>query len=99
MIEDLELSELSEKSNVTGDSLVKIDPVIYGHLKTTLEVVVGSVEMTVNQLLQLKAGSVVKMLEEVNSPMILKMDGKIVASGSLVIIDDNFGFEISEIID
>lgn len=99
MIEDLALTELSEKVNLVGDPIVKMDPLIFGHVKTTLEVVVGSVEMTINQLLQLKTGSVVKMLEEVNTPMLLKMDGKVVASGSLVVVDDNFGFEVTEIID
>lgn len=99
MIEDLALAELPENSKVVGEPIVKVDPAIYGHVKTNLEVMAGSVELSINQLLQLKAGSVIKMLEEVDAPMLLKIDGKVVAHGSLVVIDDNFGFEVTEIID
>lgn len=99
MIEDLKLAELAEKDLLTGDAIVKKDAALYGHIKTSLEIVVGSAELTISQLFQLKPGSVVKMLEDANALMLLKMDGKVVATGSLVIVDDNFGFEIVEIVD
>lgn len=99
MIEDLALQDLPKDNPTSGENIVKKDAAVYGHVKAKLEVVVGSAEISISELLQLKAGSVVQMLETIQSPMLLKMDGKVVASGSLVVVDDKFGFEVTDVID
>jgi flagellar motor switch protein FliN len=68
------------------------------HVMVELSVELGSAEMSVDELFALKAGDVVKLLQQVNQPATLCLDGKAVARGSLVAVDDNFGIQLTEIL-
>lgn len=63
-----------------------------------LEVVVGSTTMTLGELLQLAPGSVVELEQSVESPVDIKVNGKLVAKGEIVIVEDRFGVRIIDII-
>lgn len=63
-----------------------------------LEVVVGSTAMTLGELLQLAPGSVVELEQSVESPVDIKVNGKLVAKGEIVIVEDRFGVRIIDII-
>lgn len=99
MIEGIELEDFSRKKVSSSENIVKRDASIYGHIKVCTQVVLGGAEISVDELLSLKLGSVIKMLESVHEPMKLLVDGKIIAMGTLVVVDENFGFEITEILD
>lgn len=97
MIENLNFQDLSEQKPTSKENIVKRDAAIYGHIKANAQILIGSAEITLEDLFSLKVGSVVKMLENVDEPMQLLVDGKLIAKGSLVVVDDKFAFEISEI--
>lgn len=97
MIEGLNLEDLSDQKVTSKESVIKRDISIYGHIKAKAHILVGNAEISVEELMSLKKGSVVKMLEHIEEPMLLILDGKTIAKGALVVVDDVFGFEITEI--
>lgn len=66
-------------------------------VKVRLEAVVGECEMSVGELFDLRDQSVVKLDRDVHAPVDIVLDGRRVARGSLVAVDDNFGVRITEI--
>lgn len=63
-----------------------------------VEVVVGSTVITLGELLHLDAGSVVELEQNVEAPVDIKVNGKLVAKGEIVIIEDKFGVRIIDIL-
>lgn len=97
-IDTLELEEAREQINNQSPNLISRDMELIKHVKVGLVVELGTAEMTVDQLFALKAGDVVKLLEQVNEPASLCIDGKRVARGNLVAVEDNFGLQLTEIL-
>lgn len=97
MIENIELQELTASTSDGSPILSKVDLSLCGHINASAEVKVCSIEMTISELFNLKVGDVVKSKETVDSPMTLIMNGKPIARGNLVAVDDKFGFEITAI--
>jgi len=94
----IELDEVKAADNTQAEPLITRDLNLVGHVLVELTVEVGHAEMSVDELFALRAGDVVKTLQQVNQPMTLRLNGKAVALGSLVAVDDNFGFQIREIV-
>lgn len=63
-----------------------------------VEVVVGSTVITLGELLHLDTGSVVELEQNVEAPVDIKVNGKIIAKGEIVIIEDKFGVRIIDIL-
>ncbi len=91
------LSQL-ETVNKTGSKLLEGNFSIIAGLKVTVEVVVGSAELTVDELFALQKGSTLSLDQLHNAPLVVRLDGKSIATGSLVVIDENFGIRIDEIL-
>ncbi|MDH1108453.1 FliM/FliN family flagellar motor switch protein [Pseudomonas otitidis] len=96
-MDKIELDEAQALVNDKASPLVQRDIGLIKHVVVQLVVELGSAEMTVDELFALKAGDVVKLLEKVNEPASLCLDGKVVARGELVAVDDNFGLQLTEI--
>jgi len=71
---------------------------IIAGLKVAIEVVVGSAELTVEELFALEKGSTLTLDQLHNAPLAVRLDGKTIATGSLVVIEENFGIKIDEIL-
>jgi len=63
-----------------------------------VEVVVGSTVITLGELLHLDTGSVVELEQNVEAPVDIKVNGKLIAKGEIVIIEDKFGVRIIDIL-
>jgi len=61
-------------------------------------VVVGSTTLTLGELLHLAPGSVVELEQNVETPVDIKVNGKLIAKGEIVIVEDRFGVRIIDII-
>ena len=59
----------------------------------------GRSRMTVSELLSLTPGSVVELDKTAGSPVDLLVNGTLIARGEVVVIDEEFGIRISEIVD
>lgn len=69
-------------------------------LDVPLEVVVelGRTEMQIKDVLNLAQGSVVELDRMAGEPINILVNGKLVARGEVVVIDENFGIRITNII-
>lgn len=63
-----------------------------------VEVVVGSTVIKIGELLNLAPGSVLELEQSVETPVDIKVNGKLVAKGEIVIVEDRFGVRIVDII-
>lgn len=97
MIENIELSELPETADTGKSVIAKRDLSLCGHVTAVAEVMVGTVDITIENLFKLKTGDVVISNNSVDEAMSLVLNGKIIAKGNLVVVDDKFGFEITEV--
>lgn len=94
----IELDEAQALDDKKVVPLIKRDMSLVRHVLVELTIEVGTAEMSLDELFALKAGDVVTLLQQVNEPMTLCLDGKAVARGSLVAVNDNFGLQITDIL-
>ncbi len=65
-------------------------------LEVTVEL--GRVKMLIRDVLELASGSIVELDRMAGEPVDLQVNGKLVAKGEVVVIEDNFGIRVTEII-
>lgn len=95
-VNPLDLPPASENAP-TGNPLVNNDMSLIGHVPVTLTALVGSVSISIDKLFALKKGEVLEMNESLDMPITLQLNGKSVARGELVAVEDNFGIRITEL--
>lgn len=54
--------------------------------------------MLLKDILDLWAGSVVELDQQVQEPVDLLLDGKLIARGDVVVVDGNYGLRITELV-
>jgi flagellar motor switch protein FliN len=64
-----------------------------------LSVEIGRTRMTVGETLQLRAGSIVKLERLAGEPVDLLVNGTPIARGEVVIVDEEFGMRVTEIVE
>jgi flagellar motor switch protein FliN/FliY len=73
------------------------DSSLLGDVAVTLHARLGSVEMTLADLLALRAGATVELKTRLSEPVELYLNDALVARGEIVAVDDRFGVRIVEI--
>lgn len=66
------------------------------NVKVKLVVCVGSVELTVGELLEARAQQVIRLDRAVEQPVEVLLEGQVVARGTLVAVDERFAVRITE---
>jgi flagellar motor switch protein FliN/FliY len=59
----------------------------------------GSRRMLLRDVLALSAGVVVELDNNLNSPVDLLLDGRVVAQGEVVVVDGNYGLRVTHVLD
>jgi flagellar motor switch protein FliN/FliY len=85
-------AEGSERSTVVGERLDLV-----GHVKVKLTVSLGMAELTIDKLFSLAANDVVTLDRDLEAPVDVRLNDKVIARGTLVAVGDNFGVRITEI--
>ena len=85
-------AQTSERSSVVGERLDLV-----GHVKVRLAVTLGTAELTIDKLFSLAANDVVSLDRDLEAPVDVRLNDKIIARGTLVAVGDNFGVRITEI--
>lgn len=97
-IESVELTELEKlEGNRPVISAKPLD--VVRDVKVSLVAVLGQAHMSVGELFDLKDNAVVKLDADINQDVELLLDNQLVARGALVIADENFGIQITEVMD
>jgi flagellar motor switch protein FliN/FliY len=66
-------------------------------VKVKLKVELGSCELPMREVLQLAAGSVVKLNKAAQAPVDIYANQKHIARGEVVVVDDAYGIKITEL--
>lgn len=94
-VSNIELSELAgsgERTPVLGERLDLV-----GHVKVKLTVALGAAEISIGRLFSLSQNDVVTLDRNVEAPVDVWLNDKIIARGALVAVGDNFGVRVTEI--
>lgn len=83
-------------------------PSYYGEMNKNLELVMdvtlsltvelGKTEISIKEVLELTRGSVIELDRVAGEPVDLLANGKLIAKGEVVVIEDNFGLRITSIV-
>jgi flagellar motor switch protein FliN/FliY len=84
-------SPAAENQNPANLNLVLDVPV-------NLSIELGSCQLPMREVLQLSPGSVVQLDKPADAPVEMSVNGKLIARGEVVVIEDRFGLKITEVL-
>jgi flagellar motor switch protein FliN/FliY len=87
----------NQKAAEEGTSILSAGSPLLGDVSITLQARLGSVDMTLAELLALRTGSVIELKTRLSEPVELYLNDALVARGEIVAVDDHFGVRIIEI--
>ncbi len=93
-VKAVDFAELQSKPKTLGATQLKQ----LADLKFEAEAVLGRTVLTVGEILNLGAGSVIELNRQVSEPVDLIVQGVRVATAEVVVVDDSFALRIKEII-
>lgn len=67
-------------------------------VKVRLSVQLGSCELPMKEIMELSPGVVVQLKQQAKDPVGLFVNDKLIAYGEVVVVDDNFGIKITELV-
>lgn len=67
-------------------------------VKVRVTVQLGSCELPMREVLELSPGSVLQLHQQAKDPVGLYVNGKLVAYGEVVVVEDNFGIKVTELV-
>jgi flagellar motor switch protein FliN/FliY len=91
---DIELSALSERPE--GAPLLIARKPILSAVHAKVDVRVGTSEMSLQDLLNMKEGAVISLDRLVDEPVDIMIAGQVIARGMLVAVDEYFGVRVTE---
>ncbi len=93
----LALPSLSDGGGDTG-RLLESAPINPLHqIKTQLQVCIGDIHLTVGELMAAREHQVLVLDRQLTQPVDLMLEGRVVARGELVAVDDQFAVRITEL--
>ncbi|HEU5123962.1 MAG TPA: flagellar motor switch protein FliN [Verrucomicrobiae bacterium] len=82
--------------NATAEIPSNLNLVLDVPVSLTIEL--GSCQLPMKEVLQLNIGSVVQLDKPADAPVELSVNGKLIARGEVVVIEDRFGVKITEVL-
>ncbi|HOW64050.1 MAG TPA: flagellar motor switch protein FliN [Candidatus Paceibacterota bacterium] len=82
--------------DMTSDSPANLDILLDVPVKISVEL--GSCQLSMREVLQLNVGSVVQLDKVADAPVDLYVNQKMVARGEVVVVEDQFGIKITELL-
>ncbi len=82
--------------NATAEQTANLNLVLDVPVSLTIEL--GSCQLPMREVLQLSVGSVVQLEKAADAPVELSVNGKPIARGEVVVIEDRYGVKITEVI-
>jgi flagellar motor switch protein FliN len=89
------LAVAKRDANQCGSEQVNLELVLDVELNVTVRF--GQRQLTLREVLELTSGSVIELDRQVEEPVELLLDGKVIARGEAVVVDGNYGLRITEV--
>ncbi len=67
-------------------------------VKVKITVQLGSSQLPMREVMELQPGSVIQLNQLANDPVGLYVNDKLIAFGEVVVVEDNFGVKITELV-
>lgn len=96
-VQPVQFASFEDLSQPHGETNKNLD--ILMDIKLQLTVELGRTELPVKKVLELTRGSIIELEKVAGEPVELYANGKLVAHGEVVVIEDNFGLRITSITD
>ena len=89
---------LIPEANNGGDNMGETQPNIWDSIEVDMSAEFDAVKITLGELKDIEEGLVVDLTSLYDNNVTLKVEGKPIASGSLVIVNDRYGVKINNVI-
>ena len=67
-------------------------------VKVRVTVQLGTCELPMREIFELSPGTVLQLNQQARDPVQIRVNGKLVAYGAVVVIEDHFGVKITELV-
>ncbi|KGB98884.1 flagellar motor switch protein FliN [Burkholderia cepacia] len=86
--------------SVAGDDIHALRPgfELVSDVKVTLDIRLGSAELTIKDLMALQTGSVIELDRHLGDSVDVKLNGRNIAHAEIVAVGEQFGIRITEIL-
>ncbi|WP_281657995.1 flagellar motor switch phosphatase FliY [Halobacillus sp. Cin3] len=95
-VQHAQFQQFEQSPSMTGTAHKNLDMLMDIPLKVTVEL--GRTKRTVKDILELSAGSVVELDKLAGEPVDIHVNEKLMAKGEVVVIDENFGVRVTDIL-
>ena len=99
MSETIEYEQFEQTAQPNGRSQSDLDLGRLREIPMELSVEIGRTHMTVGDTLDLRVGSVVTLERLAGEPVDLLVNGTAIARGEVVVIEEQFGLRVTEIVE
>ena len=96
-VQPVEFASFEDLNQVQGTPNKNLDILLDVKLQLTVEL--GRTELPIKKVLELTRGSIITLDKVAGEPVELFANGKLIAHGEVVVIEDNFGLRITNITD
>ena len=96
-VQPVQFASFEETENSQGDATKNLDILMDVKLQLTVEL--GRAVLPIKKVLELTRGSIIELEKVAGEPVELYANGKLIAYGEVVVIEDNFGLRITHITD
>lgn len=96
--EDLAPMEMANIAQEVVGGMTQMDKNILSDIPLTLKVVVGKTKVRIRDLLRYTQGSIVELDSTQDSPFLAEVEGRVVAKGDIVVINNKFGIRLTEVV-
>lgn len=66
------------------------------HVQVTVQL--GTCELPMREILELAPGAVLQLRQHAKEPVALMVNGRLIAYGEVVVVENNFGVKITELV-
>lgn len=95
-VQPVQFSSFDNTSSLLADANKNLNLVMDVKLELTVEL--GRTDLSIKNVLALTRGSIIELDKVAGEPVDLYANGKLIAKGEVVVIEDNFGLRITSII-
>lgn len=96
-VQSIKFASFEDLNQAQGEINKNLD--ILMDIKLQLTVELGRTELPIKKVLELTRGSIIELEKVAGEPVELYANGKLIANGEVVVIEDNFGLRITSITD
>ncbi len=89
-----EFTDEAEPDNVPGDKYLDL----LMNVPLNVRVEIGKTKKTMSEIMRLSQGSIITLEKQAGSPVDVIANDQVIARGDVIVIEENFGVRITEII-